>query len=292
MRARLLAAVNGPSAAAIPKGPKPIARWDFKTDLRDTVGSMHGEGFQGAQIDNGALAVRQGGHVITAPLRQSIREKTLEAWVQLDSLTQQGGGVMTLQTRSGGVFDAIVFGEREAGHWIAGSDFFHRSQALNGPVERDAVSRPVHIAATYASDGTITVYRDGQLYGAPYRSSGPIEFKAGEAVVGFGVRHLPVGGNKSLTGRILQAQLYDRALTAEEVARSAAAAGMPITEATIDAALSDAGRHQVATARAALAGLGAQIAGLGPTGGPLDEKGLWADVARGIFTFKEFIYLR
>ena len=36
----------------------------------------------------------------------------------------------------------------------------------------------------------------------------------------FGLRHSPAGGNKFFTGRILRAQLYDRALDAQQVAAS------------------------------------------------------------------------
>lgn len=69
----------------------------------------------------------------------------------------------------------------------------------------------MHVAIAYHDDGQIVGYRDGQPYGKPYKSNGPIEFKAGQTVISFGVRHLPAGGNRMLAGKILRAQLYDRA---------------------------------------------------------------------------------
>jgi hypothetical protein len=67
----------------------------------------------------------------------------------------------------------------------------------------------------------ITCYRDGCRYGRPYRSAGPVTFKAGRAQVVFGLRHGNSGGDRMLAGGIERAELYDRALTAEEVAASA-----------------------------------------------------------------------
>ena len=61
------------------------------------------------------------GHVVSLPLAADLRAKTLEAWVKLDTLSQRGGAVMTVQTIDPDpgrqVFDAIVFGEREEGRW-------------------------------------------------------------------------------------------------------------------------------------------------------------------------------
>jgi hypothetical protein len=79
----------------------------------------------------------------------------------------------------------------------------------------------MHVAVVYYSDGTIAGYRDGQPYGQPYQSSDPVTFRAGESVVAFGVRHLPASEGRMLAGSIERAQLYDRALTPDEVAASA-----------------------------------------------------------------------
>ncbi|HOH31321.1 MAG TPA: hypothetical protein PLC40_16705, partial [Candidatus Hydrogenedentes bacterium] len=54
----------------------------------------------------------------TTPL---IQDKTLVAWVTPANLTQRGGSVLTIE-KSGGVFDAIVFGEIAPGKWMAGSN--------------------------------------------------------------------------------------------------------------------------------------------------------------------------
>jgi hypothetical protein len=162
--------------------------------------------------------------------------------VKLDNLTQQGGGVMTVQTPDGAVFDAIVFGEQQPKHWLAGSDFFRRTNPLQGPEETTAVERPVHLAVTYHSDGTIAAYREGRPYGKPYKIDPLPRFEAGKAVAAFGVRHGDPGGNRMLAGTLVQARLYDRALTVSEVAASAKATTL-ITEAEIAARLNGKDRE-------------------------------------------------
>ena len=54
-------------------------------------------------------------------------DKTLVSWVCLANTTQQGGSALTIQ--SDRRFDGIVFGERVAGKWMAGSEVLARTQA-------------------------------------------------------------------------------------------------------------------------------------------------------------------
>ena len=145
--------------------------------------------------------------------------------MRLDNLEQRGGGVIGVQSRDGQVFDAIVFGEREPGRWMAGSDGFRRYAERRRPRRGGGDERPVHVAIAYSEDGTIRVYRDGQPYGTAYKSPGLVPFAAGEANVVFGMRHAPAGGNKMLAGTIVRARLYDRALDPAEVAASAGTFG-------------------------------------------------------------------
>jgi Protein of unknown function (DUF1553) len=90
----------------------------------------------------------------------------------------------------------------------------------------------------------ITGYRNGRLYGHSYRSARPAVFKAGRAQVVFGLRHGPPVGNKMLAGVVERAQLYDRALSAEEVAASAARQVDFLPELVIFAELSTATRAE------------------------------------------------
>jgi hypothetical protein len=273
--------------------PQPIAQWDFDDDLRDAVGAAHGEGHGSARIEGGALILDgRSAYVVTAPLDITLKEKTLEAWVRLDTLTQRGGGVLTVQTPNGQLFDSIVFGEKDPEQWLAGSNNFARTQTFEGPKETEAQFRPIHVAITYHLDGRITGYRDGKPYGKPYGSNGPLEFEAGNTTVAFGVRHLPAGGNRMLAGSILQARLYDRALTPDEVHVTSGLDPHFVSEAEILAVLTDQHRREIQDSKGEIAKLDAEIRALGPVSESIDDQAVWTDLARAIFSFKEFIYLR
>jgi Protein of unknown function (DUF1553)/Protein of unknown function (DUF1549)/Planctomycete cytochrome C/Concanavalin A-like lectin/glucanases superfamily len=240
-RARVVAQRQKASEPA----PTPWAAWDFDRGLDDRIGwlkvSLEGSATltpEGLRID-GKTA-----YAVSAPLPRELRAKTLEVWVRLDNLDQRGGGAISIQTRNGGLFDAIVFGEQEAGIWMAGSEFFRRYRGVGGKTEKDAVNRAVHVAITYAGDGTIRVYRDGQPYGSAYKSSSPVAFPAGESQIVFGLRHAPAGGNRMLAGTIVRARLYDRALDEPEIAASAASFGDFVDSRSIVAALTPECRQE------------------------------------------------
>ncbi|MBY0522126.1 MAG: DUF1553 domain-containing protein [Gemmataceae bacterium] len=276
---KAIAAIDEPVKQAIlaerrkndskPVTAKPLAEWDFRADLKDRIGELHGTRFGEAKMDKTGLVLDgKTGFVSTEPIKKDLREKTLEAWVQLAGLNQRGGGVMGLETPDGVVFDSIVFGEQEPKRWMAGSNFFKRTQSFGAPDENKADNEVVHIAISYAADGTITAYRNGVLHGKPYKSSGVATFKAGEGRVIFGVRHEPAGGNRMLAGTIVRARLYDRALGAEEVAASAGVRSDIVAEADVVARLSAeirARRERLAVDRQQAAGALAKLHALSPT---------------------------
>lgn len=244
VRERLLAAKTTSPSPAQP--PTPLARWEFDGDLRDQIGELHGTAFGAAQVKDGRLVLDgQGGYVTTQPLPKPLAEKTLAAWVQLANLDQQGGGVISLQSLDGVTFDAIVYGEREAGKWVPGSNGFVRTQDLvEAPAEKQADQQLVHLAIVYQADQTIQAYRNGQPYGQPYKSTGLVQFPAETSQIVFGMRHAPAGGNRMLSGQLESAQLYDRALTAAEVAAAAGTFTPTVTQDELIAALDSAQRAQ------------------------------------------------
>ena len=257
-----LAGIEGPARQAVlpdrEKGkpatiapPTAFAAWDFRKGSDDLVGKLTAKPDGGAKFSaDGAVLDGKAALIRTSPITTDLRAKTLEAWVKLDNLTQRGGGVISIQTPDGNEFDAIVFGEREPGRWMAGSNGFVRTLPFGGSEEKDATARPVHVAIAYSENGTITGYRDGKPDGKPYLSKGPLTFKAGNAVIVLGCRHEPVGGNKMLAGTVVAARVYDRALSQEEVAASFAAGPAFVSDAAIDARLTPELRTQRAEIRA------------------------------------------
>ncbi len=223
-------------------GPEPYARWSFDGKYKAVV---PGELKSGAKIGNGNLILpKEGAFYQTAPLPRDIREKTLEAWVSLADLKQGGGAAISIEGEDGGVFDAIVFGERQPKKWMAGSSGFARTLDLDAPDETAPAGKFIHMAIVYRADNSIAVFRNGEPYGKPYTPRSPLQtFKAGQARVLLGMRHKE-GGRPWLTGEIKTAALYDRALSPEEVAASFHAAGFSIPQAEVIASLSEAQRTE------------------------------------------------
>ena len=204
---------------------QPLARWTFENDANDATGNLRGTLFGGARIVNGRLILDgKSSCVRVEAIQHELHEKTLEAWVALSNLDQQGGGVVSLEAGEGGAFDAIVFGERAPKKWIAGSSFFQRTRDLPGNDEDTKPGELIHVAIVYRADNSIAIYRNGAPYGEAYTPSGPNSglqtYRAGGFHLLLGLRHTGAG-NGYLAGEIEEARLYDRALTAEEVRASA-----------------------------------------------------------------------
>ena len=93
-----------------------------------------------------------------------LSDKTLVVWATVADRAQRGGSLLTLQEDES--FDAMVYGERVPQRWMAGSDFFRRTQAEESQVtclaETAATAELVQIAVVYAGK-RITLYRNGHL---------------------------------------------------------------------------------------------------------------------------------
>ena len=228
-----------------PSTAAPIAVWAFEKDGSDSLGRTPGHLEGGAEVRNGRLVLDgKGAFLRTDGLPKTLLAKTLEAWVSPTTLDQRGGGVIALETTREHGFDAIVFAEKDTRQWVAGSNFFKRSERLNAPEEAAKPGEFVHVAVTYAADGAITFYRNGQRYGASYAKPPLLEFPADGARVLLGLRHKGAGGGY-FAGEIEEARLYDHALTAEEIAASHRAGTPPFVSAEqIAAALTPEQRTQ------------------------------------------------
>ena len=291
VRKRLLNARKKENEKPKPTGPKPFAAWNFSKGTEDQIGKLDLSLQGGAKVENGALVLNgRSAFARSVPLTKAFRVKTLEAWVQLNTLNQRGGGVMSLQTRNGVIFDAIVFGEQQAGHWMAGSNSFKRTLSMNGPAEKEAAQRPVHVAIVYNSDGTIIGYRDGKPYGRPYKM-GLQPFSAGDTEVIFGLRHGTGAGNsRMLAGKVLKAHLYDRALEASEILASAGGNPNYISEKEMLAAMTDSQRKQLQGLNTSLKKLNAEMSAFQKIGAVSPDP--WRDLAQAMFNLKEFIYIQ
>jgi hypothetical protein len=234
---------------ATPPGPEPLIRWKFQDGGAAAGGKLHG----GAEVVGGRLRLQRAAQSSfeSDPIPETIREKTLEAWVVLSDLDQAGGAAISIESTPDRDFDAIVFGERQPRKWIAGSGGFARTHDLEAPQESASAGQAVHMAAVYRADNSITLYRNGERYAAPYVPAAALRtFEKGAATVLLGLRHTGAS-NGFLDGEILQAGLHARALDDAEVAAAFRAGGFAIPKEEILACLDDAERisHARATAR-------------------------------------------
>jgi len=241
----------------------PVAAWTFEGDARDLVGNLHGELHGDAVIRDGRLVLDgQGDFVQTPPLVKELRAKTLEVWAAPANLEQRGGGVLTVETKDGGVFDSLVFAEGEPRKWMAGSEGFRRTRSFEGPDESGGPDELVHLALVYHPDHRVELFRNGTPYGTAYSTGeergGLRTYEAGTARVLLGRRHTG-GGNPFFTGAVGEARLYDRALTTDEVAVSHRAGPGLVTREQIELALTPEQRHTRQQLRASLAALKAEL---------------------------------
>ncbi len=149
-------------------------------------------------------------------MSSNIENKTLMAWVKLAELKQTGSGVLTLE-RGGGQFDSIVFGENTPRKWMAGSENWARTQGGQSasPVENAGPKAVVQIAIVYKGN-QVSIYRNGQPYAA-YTTTQPLTFPAASTVL-IGKRHMDAGGTPFFNGAVLDARIYNTALTPTQIA--------------------------------------------------------------------------
>ncbi len=217
------------SALVFPARAELVGHWTFEQHANDLTGHFGPTAlFNGAAIENGMLRVSaaQGSWAKAAgyagPL---ITEKTLVAWVRMDQLGVFGGSALTLERDSADVnankFDGLVYGEVSPRKWMAGSEFYTRTESApqQGWWEDAGPDTTVVMAAVYRLDGTISIYRDAVLY-STYQKGDPISNGAEPTAALFGRRHTWNGLQMPyLSARIGEARIYDEALSQQAIGR-------------------------------------------------------------------------
>ena len=147
-----------------------------------------------------------------------LQDKTLVAWVYVANTNQQGGSALTLM--EGEDFDAMVFGERQPARWMAGSDFFRRTEGGQeqeaNPPETASSNTLVQVAIAYAGN-RISIFHNGRPYVA-YAATQARSFGNNTTVL-LGLRYLgEMGEIGFFSGAIEEARIYDMALSADQIA--------------------------------------------------------------------------
>lgn len=236
VRGRLLADRKKDTDSRKPVDLKPYAAWEFNGDLKCSLNSLHLKAHGKIQHKDG-MVVLDKSYLQSSNLPIDLKAKTLEVWFKIPDVNQRGGGVMGTQG-PGDFFDTIVLGERQPRHWISGSDRFNRTLDFPGSTPEEKPNQLLHLAMVYRADGDTLLYRNGKPYGKSFRKGRSIFPKDRTSII-FGLRHLPAGGNKYLSVSIDKARLYDRALTAEEVAASSSGTNLYISDKDLEKALTE-----------------------------------------------------
>lgn len=218
---------TGPDATPSPTPPPPPAppvptlrhQWTFNGNADDRVGQANGELLGGAEIQGNRLYIDgiQGSRMLSGPLGAPLKAKSIISWVSLNDVTDSTkGSALTVQNNvNGDIFDAIVYGEAAAQHWMAGSNFFLRTQNPQQYGFEETVGEPGEVMMTivYDTDNSITVYRDGEEYGR--FTQGTLQSYSADASVQIGPRH---GDHPDVfDGFVNEARVYEGALSAQEV---------------------------------------------------------------------------
>ena len=107
-----------------------------------------------------------------------------------------------------------------------------------------------------------------------------------------GCRHGSPAGNKGLTGRIFRARLYERALTPEEIAKTALIESSSVTKADIIASLTAEQRSKLSKLTPRRKQQASHLESLHTTASDDPELQAWTSLAQSFINLKEFIYLQ
>ena len=230
---RMLIALSLPAAllsANTAQAAELIGQWTFEPGFEyvDATGNWGPLVLRGdASISGGQLEVNASSTTATGWAHAQIysggiiREKTLVSWVKLDS-TQGSGGVLGIDNISGDNFDTIVYGERQAYRWMAGSTHFRRTQDAVSHYDIN-VTDLRQMAISYEDLGggqvEITICQDGLQIGQ-YTSGNMTQWSGSNAEALFGVRHTYSNTNirGAVDAHIEEARIYDGVLTCTELA--------------------------------------------------------------------------
>lgn len=151
----------------------------------------------------------------TSGFNPNLTTKTLIGWCKLNSITQQGGGLIGAGWPANSqTFDTIVYNETNNG-WMFGSDNFNRT--FSSGVKETSTNDWVMISAVYES-GTngYKMYRQNTLIAQGTQSV--LTINDANSAYWLGKRHSTATG--PLDGYISVGMIYNRALSSTEITQN------------------------------------------------------------------------
>ena len=197
----------------------PVVHWTFANNAKDSIRGVEGTLQGGAKVVNGWLQLDgKKACLITKPLPVDLGPRTLEIWLTVGNLAQSDAGVLQI-VDGGGLWDGILYATKKPGNWYPGSSYNHRSAILDGPMEDAKPGELVQIIAVYRADNSISLYRNGKIYGSTFTPAGQGSqlrtYKKGDAFLVVGSNG---GSLQFFNGGIAEVRVYDVPLNEEEIA--------------------------------------------------------------------------
>ena len=261
--------------------PAPLARWTFDVDGRSDFAPLHLRFIGSAEAHSGTFRKVPGrdessdlpqadqddpgiipNFGVSALIESEIAEKTLETWLEVDSIPEKAQTVMEIRSLSGyrgASVDGIRFVPGDSPRWENYSIGRFRSQDSGGSDEALEPGTRVHVAISYRQDGTIAVFRDGEPHGKPHFPDAPVPagrlqiYRSGDALLRF-------EANQHF--RISEARLYDEALSGDQVAASYAAGIENFDAAQLRDRMPQSARERIATLEGERERLATELKGL------------------------------
>ena len=252
-------------------GPQPRVRWTFDVDGRADHEALHLRLNGNTEIAEGRLRLRGVdeseeddkaedekppkpvlGVAASPRLTRDLREKTLEVWLHVENEPTKLGIPMEIRGQSGfrgAPLDGIMYVAEKEPRWQNFSIGSFRTADVGGPAEKLESGDQVQIAISYAADGTISIFRNGRLYGDPYQpdpgsQAGRLQlYGEDDSLLRFSVTD---------SFSIREARLYDTALPESEIDASFRAGIQDWTEAELKARMDPLMRARIAGLRAEL----------------------------------------
>ena len=207
-----------------------VGQWTFEEgSLNDATGY-----FGPLQLKNGAY-ISKGRLVVSGPSQSyaysgvytgpAITQKTLVAWLYLDSLTNNAGSALSIQKPIPSpiyeVFDGIVYAERTTNQWMAGSEGWNRCPINNSGIsETSDPNTLIQMAIVYKSDNSITLYRNGTQYASYTQGTLQQYAAASNTFAIFGARCKNTGTNTYtgwMSAHIEEARIYASVLSLTQI---------------------------------------------------------------------------
>ena len=208
------AAVGKSGGGSLSVPPTPDAHWDFEFDARDRVGELDLEIRPGAKVEDGLLHLREkNGGAMTGLLPDGLDEYSIEVWADMEPGEERG--LNLIRVHAGRPQDVLKYNLRGEGRWAFQWRRPVTQQAAFKAVETSGM---IQYVLTVGRDA-VRVYFDGtnnvlQNASPRYRDQF-FAFEPETAQISFG--HSVPQNQRLFKGRIAEARLFHRAITAAEV---------------------------------------------------------------------------